>query len=81
MKTFIESERFCEASFLSGGHFWHAFTSGKDTPLLFVTEDDFRSAACWDSANMKSMLCFHWPQGQGSDSIGRKAGKITIIGD
>ena len=44
MKTFIESERFCEASFLSGGHFSHAFTSGKNTPLLFATEDDFRFA-------------------------------------
>ena len=42
MKTFIESERVCEASFLSGGHFSHAYTSGKEAPLLFADEDDFR---------------------------------------
>lgn len=44
MKTFTESERLCEASFLSGGHFWHAYTSGKETPLLFAADDDFRLA-------------------------------------
>ncbi len=44
MKTFTESERLCEASFLSGGHFSHAYTSGKETPLLFADEDDFRLA-------------------------------------
>ena len=44
MKTFSQSERSCEASFLSGGHFWHAYTSGKDTPLLFSDRDGFRLA-------------------------------------
>ena len=44
MKNFTESERSCEASFLSGGHFSHAYTSGKNTPLLFADEDDFRFA-------------------------------------
>lgn len=41
MKTFGESERRCEATFLNAGPFWHAYTSGKDTPLLFAEEADF----------------------------------------
>ena len=44
MRTFTESERICETSFLSGGHFSHAYTSGKEAPLLFADEDDFRLA-------------------------------------
>ncbi len=43
MKT-SEKERFCEASFISEGQYWHAFTSGKDTAMIFATEDDFRFA-------------------------------------
>jgi hypothetical protein len=39
-----ERERFCEASFRSEGQYWHAFTSGKDTSMIFATEDDFRFA-------------------------------------
>lgn len=41
MKTFGESERRCEATFLNAGPFWHAYTSGKNTPLLFAEEADF----------------------------------------
>lgn len=36
MITFAEIERSCEASFYNAGSFWHAYTSGKDTPLLFA---------------------------------------------
>ena len=38
MKSFGDLERKCEATFANGGPFWHAYTSGKDTPLLFPDE-------------------------------------------
>ena len=41
MKTFAEKERFCETTFASGGPYWHAYTSGKSTPLLFASLTDF----------------------------------------
>lgn len=41
MKSFNEKERRCEASFLSAGPYWHADTPGKETPLIFVTDEDF----------------------------------------
>lgn len=40
MSIFKEKERCCEATFQSGGPYWHAYTSGKDTPLLFVRDED-----------------------------------------
>ncbi len=40
MSTFIDKEKFCEATFRSGEPYWHAYTSGKDTPLLFSREED-----------------------------------------
>ena len=41
MKTFSEKERFCEATFASLGPYWHAYTNGKETPLLFRSDEDF----------------------------------------
>ncbi|MDO5322162.1 MAG: hypothetical protein Q4F39_07255 [Bacteroidia bacterium] len=41
MKTFNESERICQASFLNAGPFWFASSPGKDTPMLFTSNDDF----------------------------------------
>lgn len=41
MSIFKERERCCEATFLDGEPYWHAYTSGKDTPLLFSLEEDF----------------------------------------
>ncbi len=41
MSTFIEREKCCEATFRSGEPYWHAYTSGKDTPLLFARDEDF----------------------------------------
>ncbi len=41
MKTFTEKERLCEATFQSAGPYWHAFTSGKETPLIFADEEAF----------------------------------------
>ncbi len=40
MSTFIEKEKSCEAIFQSGGPYWHAYTSGKDTPLLFARDEE-----------------------------------------
>ncbi len=36
----MEREKCCEAAFRSGEPYWHAYTSGKDTPLLFAREYD-----------------------------------------
>ena len=41
MSIFKERERCCEATFLDVEPYWHAYTSGKDTPLLFSLEEDF----------------------------------------
>ena len=41
MSMFKERERCCEATFLDGEPYWHAYTSGKETPLLFSLEADF----------------------------------------
>ena len=41
MKTFTEKERLCEATFQSAGPYWHAFTSGKETSLIFADEEAF----------------------------------------
>ena len=40
MSIFKERERYCETTFQDGGPYWHAYTSGKDTPLLFSQEED-----------------------------------------
>ncbi|MGM9737290.1 MAG: hypothetical protein ACI3ZT_02630 [Candidatus Cryptobacteroides sp.] len=44
MKTFAEKERICEASFLAEGPYWHAYTSGKETPVIFVSDGDMAFA-------------------------------------
>lgn len=43
-KTFSEKERSCNASFLSAGPYWHVYTSGKETPMLFSSPQDFTFA-------------------------------------
>ena len=42
--SYIESERMCEATFLSGGRWWHLYTPGNLTSLLFASDDDYRFA-------------------------------------
>ena len=42
--SYIESERMCEATFLSGGRWWHLYTPGNLTSLLFANDDDYRFA-------------------------------------
>lgn len=38
---FKEKEEYCKATFRSGGPYWHAYTSGKESPLIFSQEEDF----------------------------------------
>lgn len=40
MGTISEKRRRCEDAFNSGGPYYHAYTSGKDTPILFVDKKD-----------------------------------------
>ena len=42
--TFRESEQRCEQTFLHAGKWWHLFTNGKETPVIFTCDDDFRFA-------------------------------------
>lgn len=42
--SYYESERMCEATFLSGGCWWHLYTPGNLTSLLFADDDDYRFA-------------------------------------
>lgn len=41
MKSFIELERSCHATFQDAGPLWFASSPGKDTPILFTTEEHF----------------------------------------
>jgi len=40
--TFRESEQRCEQTFMAAGRWWHLYTSGKETPLIFKNDDDYR---------------------------------------
>lgn len=40
MRTYREMENECESFFEDSGPYWHAYTSGIDTPLLFVSDED-----------------------------------------
>ena len=42
--SYIESERMCEAAFLSGGRWWHLYTPGNLTSLVFANDNDYRFA-------------------------------------
>ena len=42
--SYIESERMCEVAFLSGGRWWHLYTPGNLTSLLFANDNDYRFA-------------------------------------
>ena len=44
MKNFSVKERECESTFQSSGPYWHAYTSGKNTPILFTSDDDLTFA-------------------------------------
>lgn len=41
MKSYVEREKECEIAFLNNGPFWHVFSPGKETPVLFVEDDDY----------------------------------------
>ena len=40
MKSFSEKERGCEMTFQNLQSYWHSYTNGKETPVLFATEED-----------------------------------------
>ena len=44
MKDFVVKERSCDVAFQSYGPYWHVYTSGKETPLIFSTREDFAFA-------------------------------------
>lgn len=44
MKNFSEREKECEKIFLFNSPFWHLYTSGKETPVFFVEDEDFKFA-------------------------------------
>jgi len=41
MKSYVERERECEIAFQNNGPYWHVYSSGKETPVLFVEQEDF----------------------------------------
>lgn len=41
MKSYAERERECEIVFCNNGPFWHVFSPGKETSVLFVEENDY----------------------------------------
>ena len=42
--SYAESERMCEATFRGCGAWWHLYTAGKMSSILFVDDDDYRYA-------------------------------------
>ena len=44
MRDFAEKERAAPAAFSGSGPYWHAFTSGKETPVLFTCRDEYAAA-------------------------------------
>lgn len=44
MKSFLELERLCQNAFLQRTDYWHAYTCGKDTSVLFATDEDLAFA-------------------------------------
>lgn len=40
MSDFIEKERRCQESFASAGPYWHGYTSGKETSIIFTNDED-----------------------------------------
>ncbi|MGM9738987.1 MAG: hypothetical protein ACI3ZP_00120 [Candidatus Cryptobacteroides sp.] len=44
MSTFTEKQRRCETAFINEGPYYHAYTSGKDTPIIFASKGDLAYA-------------------------------------
>lgn len=44
MKTFSEAERLCQAAFDMCGETYHAYTSGREMPILFTNKEDLTFA-------------------------------------
>jgi hypothetical protein len=41
MATFTEKEKACTCTFIKGGPYWHLYTNGKETSLIFKENQDF----------------------------------------
>lgn len=44
MSTFTEKQRKCEAAFNNESPYYHAYTSGKETPIIFTSKEDMAFA-------------------------------------
>lgn len=42
--SYVESERLCESTFLKSGKWWHLYTPGNLTSLIFTSDDAYRFA-------------------------------------
>lgn len=43
-KSFAQNEQACEHLFAKGGPYWHLYTSGNQTEILFTSDPDFKFA-------------------------------------
>lgn len=72
MKNYAEREKACEMLFGSRGPYWHVYTSGKDTPVLFVTKEDF-----WFVMNVIAQAAYEFRPIYNKNGI--QAGGVIII--
>ena len=72
MKRFSEREKTCEMTFWSSGPYWHAYTSGKETPILFAKNEDLVFAM-----NVIAQAAYEFRPQYSAD--GRQCGGVKII--
>ena len=72
MKTYSQAEFSCQDSFLSAGPYWHAYSSGKDTPILFSKDEDLTFVM-----NVIAQAAFKFSPS--FDASGKQTGGIMII--
>ncbi len=44
MSSYRESENYCITTFQNNGPYWHLYTCGKETPVIFATDEDYTFA-------------------------------------
>lgn len=69
-KTFTEREMECEAAFRNGGAWWHLYTPGKETSIVFCRDEDYRFAM-----NLMARCCHDLC----SDSLENSIGHVCVI--
>ena len=72
MKSFSEREKICELTFGNNGPFWHVYSSGKTTPILFSKTEDFVFAM-----NVIAQAAHQFRPSYSND--GRQTGGVAII--